>query len=34
MHLPVSVVSQCLLKGLADGWLAEISTDVREVVAH
>jgi len=32
IHRPVSMVSQCLL--MLESWLAEISANVREVVAH
>jgi len=34
IHQPVSVVSQCSLNAWLSGWLAEISADLREAVAH
>ena len=34
IHHPVSVVSQCSLNACVSDWLAEISADLREAVAH
>ena len=34
IHKPVSMVLQCGAGALLYGWLAEISTDLREAVAH
>ena len=34
VHQPASVVSQCSLNAWLSGWLAEISADLREAVAH
>jgi len=34
IHQPVFMVSQCSLNAWLSGWLAEISTDLREAAAH